>query len=491
MTAYQSRAEILADRFSRPVRASLPHNLLAALILMLIGVVVFRDFLFGSKLLLYKDAGSDSINHYYPYFVHISDYLRQTGMPSWSFNAGMGQDLFYVIGYLILDPAVWLPKSIIPYGLVIQHLAKIIIAGLVFMRFLRLRGLDFRSALAGSLFLGFSAYMSIGSCWPVFADEVVCFSFVLFAAERAIRSSQWIYLSFATALVALTTVFHLYLCAMLLCLYVPARFVELYGWQPRRLSRTCIRLAGIAFLGLGLSAVIWLGNAESVLNSPRGSGIIANTPNWVAPTLLQLETVGHYITAAFRFFSNDILGTGSDFRGSGNYLEAPLSYCGLFSLLILPQVFVGATQRQRILYCGLVFFVTLPILFPWLRYLFWLFQGGYYRAFSLFSIFGIITLSMTALGRYVGSQNLNVWVLATTLLVLLGVLNLPLGEMDAVVNPTIRQIAAIFLSRRTNSGNALATTMKRSMLFARSSRTTKVSFASEKHGLQDHPFMQA
>src|SRR5256885_8520092 len=145
MTAYQSRAEIAADRFSRPVLASLPHNLLAALILMLIGVVVFRDFLFGSKLLLYKDAGSDSINHYYPYFVHISDYLCQTGMPSWSFNVGMGQDLFYVIGYLILDPVVWLPKSIIPYGLVIQHLAKIIIAGLVFMKFLRLRGLDFRS----------------------------------------------------------------------------------------------------------------------------------------------------------------------------------------------------------------------------------------------------------------------------------------------------------------------------------------------------------
>src|SRR5437870_1721689 len=115
-----------------------------------------------------------------------------------------------------------------------------------------------------------------------------------------------------------------------------------------------------------------------------------------------------------------MLGTGDDFRGLWNYLEAPLAYIGLFSLLIFPQVFVGATKRQCILYSGFLCLILIPTIFPWFRYLFWLFQGGYYRAFSLFSILAIITLSMTAFSRYIESQRLNLWTLGATLLALLG-----------------------------------------------------------------------
>jgi Bacterial membrane protein YfhO len=418
---------------------------LIALVLLLVGVLVFHNFLLGDKVLLYKDIGADSINDSYPCFVHLSDYLRREGFPSWSFYVGMGQSLFYLTGNLIWEPVIWLPRELIAQALVFQHLLKTLIAGLLFFRFLQLRGINLCAALTGALLLSFSAYMCMGGCWIMSADEVVCFTFLLFAVEEAISRGRWIYIPLAVALIGLVTVFHLYLSAVLLSLYVPTRLVEIYGWKPRVLSRVSAQLAAVAFLGVGLAAIICLGSAYSILNSPRGSGTIANFTWGPTPSVFQLESPLYYVTAALRPFSTDMVGTGDEFRGWENYFEAPMTYCGLLSLLMLPQAFIGATRRQRIL-CGLFLsFIVVPIVFPWFRYLFWGFKGGYFRTFALFSIFGIITLSMTAFSRYMERRSFGLWTLGVSLLVLLGVLYLPINEIQALINHEIRQAAAIFL----------------------------------------------
>lgn len=418
---------------------------LTVLVLLLVGVLVFHNFLLGDRVLLYKDIGADSINDSYPYFVHLSDYVRREGFPSWSFYVGMGQSLFYLTGNLIWEPVIWLPRELIGRGLVFQHLLKTLIAGLLFFRFLQLRGINLCAALTGALLLSFSAYMCVGSCWIINADEVAGFTFLLFAVEEAISRSRWIYIPLAVALIGLVTVFHLYLSAVLLSLYVPMRLVEIYGWKPRVFSRVSAQLAAVAFLGIGLASIICLGSAYSILNSPRGSGTIANFTWGSTPSVFQLESPLYYVTAALRPFSTDMVGTGDAFRGWENYFEAPMSYCGLLSLLMFPQAFVGATRRQHILYGLFLSFVVVPVVFPWFRYLFWGFQGGYFRAFALFSIFGIMALSMTAFSRYMERRSFGLWTLGVSLLVLLGVLYLPINEIQALINHQLRQAAAIFL----------------------------------------------
>ena len=100
-----------------------------------------------------------------------------------------------------------------------------------------------------------------------------------------------------------------------------------------------------------------------------------------------------------------MLGAGDDFHGWLNYLEAPLTYCGLFCLVIFPQVFVGASWRRRFIYALVSLAILIPTVFPWFRYFFWLFQGDYYRTFSLFSVFGVIALSMIAFARVLRASN--------------------------------------------------------------------------------------
>jgi uncharacterized membrane protein YfhO len=401
--------------------------------------------LFGSAVLLYTDIGSDSVNSYYPDFVHLSNYIRNQGFPSWSFYVGMGQDLAYATGYLIWQPVSWLPSGWIARALVFQHLAKVLIAGLLFFRFLQLRRLHAPAPLLGALLLSFSAYMCIGSCWYPFADEVVCFAAILLGTELALQQGRWLLLALAIALVGMITPFHLYLCALLLVTYVPLRLFGQYGWQPRIIMPSCLRLAAVSALGVGLGAIVTLPYLHAILSSPRGSGTTSFVATLSSSAVWGFASSLHNITAALKPLANDILGTGSDFRGWQNYLEAPLTYCGLLCLLLLPQVLVGGTRRHRIIF-ALFFLAILSLtIFPWFRYLFWLFQGDYYRTYSLFCILGIITLSMMVFSRQIEGRPLSFWLLAPTTTVLVGALYLPFERWQALINPGLRSGVTIFL----------------------------------------------
>lgn len=415
------------------------------LCLLLVGGLIFRKFLFGGEVLLYTDIGSDSVVLFYTEFVHLSNYIRSQGFPSWSFYVGMGQDLAYATGYLVWHPVSWLPSRLIAPALIYQHLGKVLLAGLFFFRFLQLRRLPSPVPLLGSLFLSFSAYMCIGSCWFPFADEVVGFAAILLGTEMAVQRGRWLVLALAVALIGMITPFLLYLCALFLISYVPLRLFGHCGWQPRIILLTCLKLAAVTVLGAGLGAIVTLPCLHDVLNSPRGSGITSVAATLRSLPVFRLETSLHYVTVTLRSFSNDMLGTGSDFHSWQNYLEAPLTYCGLLCLLLLPQVFLGGTRRDKIIYTLFLVGMLVPTVFPWFRYCFWLFQGDYYRTYSLFWILGVISLSLLTLSRYIEGRTINLWLLGTTTVLLAGTLYLPFEPWHTLINPDLRSRAVMFL----------------------------------------------
>jgi hypothetical protein len=55
-------------------------------LLLVIGVIVFKDFLFFNKIFLYKDIGSDSLNFSDPLLSHSIRYMQNYGFPTWSFE---------------------------------------------------------------------------------------------------------------------------------------------------------------------------------------------------------------------------------------------------------------------------------------------------------------------------------------------------------------------------------------------------------------------
>ena len=72
-------------------------------------MAIFWPFIVGDGVLLYRDISRDSWNSYYMDFVHLSNYIRTDGFPSWSFHIGMGQDMACATGFLFIEPVSWLP----------------------------------------------------------------------------------------------------------------------------------------------------------------------------------------------------------------------------------------------------------------------------------------------------------------------------------------------------------------------------------------------
>ena len=415
------------------------------LALVLLWFLVYQHFIFGQGTLLYKDVGVDSINIYYPRYVLISDYIRDEGIPSWSFRVGMGQNIFPSLSALVITPVVWLAKGAIAKALMYQHLLYVVLSGLLFALFLANRGLAFASCLLAALLLSFSGYMCMGSCWYFHASEVVCFTFLLFAAELAASRGRWVYIVPAVTIVGFLGAFHLYLAALLLSFYLPLRLIERFGWQPLPILRTSALLAAAALLGVGLGAFLSMNSFYGVMNSPRAAGPTSLVSQLSSKPIFGLESSLHYMTAVLRPFGSDLMGTGDGFRGWQNYLEAPMTYGGLLCLVMFPQIFVGSTPRQRVLYGLFLSVILLVTLFPWFRYLFWAFQGDYYRTLSLFAVFGIITLGMTAFSRYLEGDRLNLWLLGGTIFLLIGILYLPLQQFQSLINPSLRISATVFL----------------------------------------------
>src|SRR5205814_8730695 len=73
------------------------------------------------------------------------------------------------------------------------------------------------------------------------------------------------------------------------------------------------------------------------------------------------------------------------------------------------------------------------------------------RAFSLFSIFAVITLGMTAFCRFTEDRQLSLWVLGATSVVLIAILYLPIAEMQTLIDPAIQRAAAAFRSEEHTS----------------------------------------
>src|SRR5690606_3792473 len=96
------------------------------------------------------------------------------------------------------------------------------------------------------------------------------------------------------------------------------------------------------------------------------------------------------------------------------YLEAPLFYCGLPCLLLMPQVYGFLGKRVSIFFIVFLAIWFLPFIFPYFRYALWLFSGKYYRIYSFFVAFFVMFFSLQALELIVQRRKINIVVLIAT-----------------------------------------------------------------------------
>jgi len=440
---------------------------IAAAMQLFLLLILFSGFLFGDRLFLFKDIGSDTINVFYPQLVQVADYLAKDGLPKWSFTQGMGQN---ILPLSIGDPFNWLlytmGKNNLAYGIVWVEMLKLFSAGMLFYGYLRSLRLTYHSAILGGLAYSFCGFMVVGSGWYVFSTQGVFFALFLWGFERLFQQKSWWMFTLATFLISINLPFDLYLAVVFIFCYSTLRLIEEHGKDFKKYLFVYLMMFGCGALAVLMSMGLFISSVDQILNSPRVSGESAFFESLRAKSVFAFVEPGQGVTALGRIFANDLLGdanynskTGAlNFTGWNNYLEAPALYSGLFSLLLIPQAIALSKGRKRMLYIVGLMLVILPIMFPYLRYAFWLFAGDYYRTFTLFFSIAFIFVAMQALDLIYKLRKVNLFVLVGTLVLLIAMMFIPFADAkiqmgntarNIVVDGSLRNILLMFLLAQT------------------------------------------
>jgi uncharacterized membrane protein YfhO len=407
--------------------------------------IIFFDFIVGNKYYLFKDIGSDSINISLPQLTLLSTYIKTEGFPMWSFAQGMGQNIMPSIG----DPFSWIVilsgTKNIEYGFIWMEITKLLLTATFFYSFLKQLNLSHVSQIIGSLLYTFSGFMIIGSGWGIFSAEACLLALLLLSFEKLYNQNSWYLFPLAIALIVMIQPFNLYLYGMFLILYFILRILTSENGSWRKFLFLSLKMAGFVFLGVLISSFLLVPTIQLILDSPRVGGNSSYVNKLLSHPAFIPEGSSHNTTAIMRFFSNDLLGNGSNFKGWYNYLEAPMVYIGLLPLLLFPQIFTFVEKKKKIVYGTFVAIFLIPFVLPFFRYAFWLFSGDYYRGFSIFISLTFLLFSLLVINELDKVKKINLPLLIVTLAGLITLLYIPYPNINQLIENDLRSLTLLFL----------------------------------------------
>ncbi len=408
--------------------------------------VVFSDFISLKKVYLFRDIGSDSLNIYFPWLAGTSDYLKNEATLGWSFAQGMGQNLFPLwLGDIFSNALTYLDKSQIPYGLVFMEILKIFLAGFIFYKFLKELKLSNYSSLLFSFLYAFSGFVILGGCWTIFSLEAVYAALILYGFERWLNHKKFTWLVTGITLMAFLQPFFLFMYTLVLSAYAIVRYRDVYEKNNKQFLIFVLKTICLAIIAVLMSSYQLFADLLQYTESPRVGGEASLFARLMKQGMFDPADDVLRFTTVFRSFGSDMLGTGTNFKGWQNYLEAPLFYCGILSLITFPQFFSSLNKRQKYFYGLLTFVFCLPIVFPYFRYVFWAFSGDYFRTFSLVVIFFMVMFSARAINYIEQQGRINKIVLGCTVLFLLFLLYTPANQFKGAINISLRAFVTFLI----------------------------------------------
>jgi hypothetical protein len=396
-------------------------------LVLLIQFFVFNDYILLKKLYLFLDIGSDSYNLFYPSFVESARHIRTDGIPTWSFNSGMGESIFPGgLSSPFMWPLYLLGPDKLAYGIIFVELSKMMIAGCIFYLYLTLLKFSKYTSVIGGILASCMGYMVLGSSgWYGHSTNVVYFFLLIYAFELFYIKNNPVVFPIAVFFIA-SDAFKILIYSVFLFTYILFRLISDNKLKLNESIVFLVKLAGLGAIGLGMSAVFSLESLLEKINSPRVTGKVKLTGSLMSTPVFGLPDRLEAATEILRSFSNDLLGVGSKYTGFKNYLEAPTFYSGLLPLLLAPQVFLIENSRKKIVSGVFLVVWMVPLIFPFFRYGLYAFMGNYYKnGLSMFIPAIILIFGLNGLEAICRQRRHSLYVLLGTLGLLLTILYIP------------------------------------------------------------------
>ena len=380
-----------------------------------VSMILFYRFIFGNEVFLFSelDPNRDQICNYYPYIYHL--FHHKEALSWWSFNSGMGNNMFPMINQFFLDPfniinaIFWNPME---NGFVYMLILKLICISVVFYRLaLILTGNRYVSFLTALLFSFNGFIMFMGQHWFM-VNKVFAFVFLLLSIEIYFKSKIKWWLLLIALTINISDIYFFIQSAFFIGVYLLFRSFLIDG-TLNKIPKQVLKLSILTVVSGLLASVIILPFLAVIGNGPR---LNLNHLD-IGKLIFSVNDFDYYLALFGMFFSNNLNGNATNFFGWYDFMRSPILYSGLLTLLILPQLFFmqNKNQKRALIFISLISLIT--VIFPFFGYLFNGFQELYFRW-----TYGVITFNLLSVAIILNAiykdKTLNLSVLKITLAVL-------------------------------------------------------------------------
>lgn len=327
------------------------------LLIFISSLLVFRRFLFGDELAVFKDVGSDTIQQYLMQYDSIINAIRDGNLSLWDFTNGFGTsvyalNLFHPLLFLLYLAGAVVGPSHLPSLMVFFEIGQIFLAATVAFFYLQEFHFSARTKILAAYLYGFNGYLLVWGQHYQFGLFVILLPLLLLLAERSVKKRKFSFpLAFTVSIVVLSSVYMSYMVLLTLGLYLLFRIFSMEESFQLRLKLFLLNCASI-LLGILMMMAVFLPSALYLTNI---SSRMDSSLSLIERFLGNLKPFGDafYETAFYRLFSSNLCGIADNYIGDVNYYEAPVLFMGvIFVVLFFQYVFLihrqDTTRKQKI-----------------------------------------------------------------------------------------------------------------------------------------------
>lgn len=308
------------------------------LIISVIFVCLYHQFIFAGKMYAYSDIGLDTIEQYLPITVYEINAFRDAVTGVFDLNYGFGAFVdSLVYKYLIPFnlPLLICGTEYLHIGLLLSMYVKyVMIFAFGFLFFCRILKNEFAASVCAILWT-FSGYAVLWGQHYTFLSVITAFTIVMYAFQLFLDEDkkQWLLIP-AIAFSMTISYYFVYMSCYFLAIYG-----AIYLSYKKKNCKYILARAGICILALVVSACmagkqLWASLARFFFSS-RTQQVFSSGS---AQEILYPKRV--LMSFFARLFSNNTIGVGNSFGGFTNYYECAIlsvSVLALFSFVYLLQ----------------------------------------------------------------------------------------------------------------------------------------------------------
>lgn len=185
----------------------------------------------------------------------------------------IGSNSFYYYLNPFFMPILLFPRALVPQGMAVLMIGKMVLAALFFRRYLKYLGVQEDQSRLFSIAYGFSGWMVYYLWFNHFMEVAVVFPLVLLGIEKLLKEKSMTALALSLFLMGITNYFFLVSTSFTAVFYAGFRFLQTFPKRKIKDSLTIIALGFFGFLtGILMSAFVFLPSVMVAVTSDRVDG---------------------------------------------------------------------------------------------------------------------------------------------------------------------------------------------------------------------------